>query len=241
MANKTLLNGVNEVLKKAKVLDADAGLLTSLTESAKQMYIDSAVQALNEALDELYSVTAISKPNQLKEGTITLVTSTKAYALATDMIMLRPEYHLIDETNNHQIEILDENGYWQIIEGDFQQNDTGLPAMAAIRPTDGKLVFERTPTSVENGRVYKYRYDKEMELDTAADEFPFNNTVFRALIPAATELWKLHHQQEFIERLYNNGMARAARALRALPARTSWDAPRSSGNITDPFDAAPVS
>lgn len=238
---KTLLNGVNEVLKKAKVLDADAGLLTSLTDSAKQMFIDSAVQAINEAMDVLFSVTQISKPLQLKEATITFVTGTKAYQLAADLVMLRREYHLIDQTNNHQIEIMDENGYWQIVRGDFEQDDTGLPSLAAIRPTDGYLVFERTPTSAENGRIYKYRYDKELELVDFDDTFPFNNTVFRALIPAATELWKLHHQQEFVTALYNNGIARAARALRQLPARTSWAAPRSTGTVTDPFDAAPVS
>jgi len=70
---KDLLNGVNEVLKKTDILDSDSGLLTSLTDSGKQVFIDTAVQVINETLDELYSTAQITKPNQLREATITLV------------------------------------------------------------------------------------------------------------------------------------------------------------------------
>lgn len=235
---KTLLNGVNEVLKKTDILDSDAGVLTSLTDSGKQVFIDTAVQVINEALDELYSTAQISKPKQLREATITLVSGTKDYALHSSLQMLRPEYGLIDQTNNHIIGILGEDGYWQTVLGDIDQDDTGLPSYCAISPITERLVFDRTPTSTDAGRVYKYRYDRDMELDSATDTFPFKNIVFRALMPAATELWRREHQQEFSQKMFDRSMARAARYLRQTPPRSSYTPRQFEANETDPFNAA---
>lgn len=233
---KTLLNGVNEVLKKVDVLDSDSGLLASLTDSARQTHIDLAVQVVNETLDHLYSAADKPKPKQLGEATITLVTSDRDYALNAGVVLLRREFHLIDSTNNHQIAILGDDGYRQIVMGDPELNDTGLPSAAAIRPTDGELYLDRAPTSAENGRIYKYRYDKELELTVAADTFPFGNAAFRALIPAAAELWKMYRHNEFSQGLFDASVARAARFVLMLPARDSW-MPQRGGHSTDPLEA----
>jgi len=128
--------------------------------------------------------------------------------------------------------------WWQTIVGDIDQDDTGLPSYCAISPINGRLVFDRTPTAVENGRVYKYRYDKDLELDEAKDNFPFGNAVFRALVPAAAELWKFYRHQEFQSAIYNRSMARAARYLRQTPPRTSWAPRQTVANETDPLHVA---
>ena len=236
MANKSLLNGVNEVLKKVGIIEGDTGLLTSLTDSARQPFIDTAKQSLNEVVDQLYSEFGEPKPQQLAENTITLVTADQDYALQGDLVTLLPEFALVDETNNHVIAILDDDdAYRNLIVGDLDQDDTGLPSAAAIRPTDGQLWMDRAPTSAENGRIYKYRYNKELELVVAADTFPFGNTVFRAMVPAAAELWKLHRHQEFSQGLFDASMGRAARAVRGLPMRDSWQ-PGHAHNSTDPLE-----
>lgn len=232
---KTLLDGINEVLKKAQLLDSDVGLLTTLTDSARQTFIDSAVQALNEVVDELYAALEVSKPMQLAENTITLATNDQDYALQTDLVTLRPEFHLIDETNNHTIYILGDGGYLKIIHGDLQQDDTGLPSCAALRPTDGQLFMDRKPTAVENGRIYKYRYDKDLELTAAADEFPFTNNVFRAVVPAAHELWKRNLHKDFDNAIFAASIGRAARLMTMIPARDSWQPTANGHNATDPF------
>ena len=167
----TLLDGVNAVLKKVDVLD-DSGLLTSLTDSARQSYVDAAVQSLNEAIDHLYALSEIPKPTSLGEEWITLVEGDRSYGLDDTLITLRREYHLIDETNNHVISILGEDGYRQIVFGDIEQNDTGLPSCAAVSPVDGELIMDRIPTANETGKRYKYRFEKDLELTTATDEFP---------------------------------------------------------------------
>lgn len=233
---KDLLAGVNEVLIKVDILEGDTGRLTSLTDSARQTFIDTAVQVLNEVVDQLYSIMAKPKPQQLAEATITLVTDDQDYALASDLVTLLPNFGLIDTTNNHVIAILDdEDAYRQLILTDLDQDDTGLPSTAAIRPTDGQLYMDRKPTSAENGRIYNYRYNKELELVNAADTFPFGNAVFRAVVPAAAELWKFHRHQEFAQGLFDASIGRAARLITMTPIRDSWR-PGQSANATDPFE-----
>ena len=69
---KTLLNAVNEILKRVGVISGDSGALTTLTDSARQKPIDVAIQVINEAMDELYSMPGISAPQGQGESTITL-------------------------------------------------------------------------------------------------------------------------------------------------------------------------
>lgn len=237
---KTLLNGVNGVLKKARALDSQ-GELSTLTDSARQMFIDTAIQAINEVTDELYTLADLSLPKQLKEATITLVTNQQAYALKSDLILLRREYHMIDEANSQTITILGEDGYWRIIQGDLQQDDTGLPHWAVIRPTDGRLFFDRKPDAASNGNVYKYRYDRDLEFDEACDVFPFSDMVFRAVVPAAAELYRFYQQQEFVKTVFDAAMGRAAALLRRVPKRTTWAPRRGGDNITDPMNDSPLS
>jgi hypothetical protein len=233
---KTLLDGVNEILKKTDVLDSDAGVLTSLTDSPRQSFIDLAVQSINETLDDLYHSAKRPKPKQLAETTLTLVTGQQAYPLNSKLIELDREFMLIDETNNHFITILGEDGYRQIILGDLEQDDTGKPNWCAIRPTDGKLFFDRQPTADENGLVYKYRYLKDLEMDDKDDVFPFTDPVFRAMVVSAAEMWKLHRHNEFSKPLYDHGLARAMRLLNRLSGKTTWMPRRSTPNVTDPFN-----
>lgn len=218
--SKTLLNGVNEVLKKAKLIQGDSGSLTSLTDSPRQVWVDTAVQCLNEIMEELYSITEVPMPKELAESTITLATNDRDYALASDMVTLH--FPLLDETNGQYIREYD-GGYLNLVaDQPVPANYTGLPLYAAIRPTDGELYLDRIPSSSENGLIYKYRYDKDISLSTAAATFPFSDTVFRALIPAAAELFNYYHRKEFAEGVYKVSMGRAARLLTNKQPRTSW-------------------
>ena len=71
---KTLLNGTNEVLKKLQLIQGDSGLLTTLTDSARQTFIDKTVQGWNELIDELFSIANVPLPEATAENTITLAT-----------------------------------------------------------------------------------------------------------------------------------------------------------------------
>lgn len=233
---KTLLNCCNEVLKRVQLIQGDSGTLTSLTDSARQVYIDTAVQMWNETIDELYSISDKPKPKELAENTITLVTSTRAYVLQTDVIQLYWPFQ--DETNGRYL-LEYPGGYTELVKSQLiPANYTGLPIYGCIRPTDSYIYLDRIPTSNENGLVYKYRYDKDLVMTTAAATVPFTDIVFRDLVPAVAEMWKKQHNNKFDNGVYWNAMGKASRHLLGLQQRDSWTPTRAVAgklDITNPL------
>lgn len=216
---KTLLQSCNEVLKRAGIIAGDAGALTTLTDSARQVAIDRAVQIINEGIDDLYATSNLSLPNKQAESTITLATNTRNYSLASGLVVLR--WPLIDRTNNQFIAEYP-GGYNAILIADMEQDDTGQPQYAAIRPTDGALFLDKAPTANENGRIYYYQYDKDTVLDEAADTVPFTDEVFRAMVPAWAQLFRRDHQNSFDQPIYRRAVGNASLRLRRLPVRDSY-------------------
>lgn len=216
---KSLLNCVNEIFKRVSLIAGDANALTSLTDSARQVDIDIAVQVVNEGTDSLYSVCDLPFPSGQGSSTITLVTSTRAYSLASDLNRLR--WPLIDKTNTQFI-FEYPGGYNRLLESDPEQDDTGLPYFAAIRPTDGLLHMDRAPSAAENGNIYTYQYDKDTVMSVAADTVPFGDAVFRAMVPAWVQMWKRERRNEFDGDLFRRSFGKAAGLLtRAVP-KDSW-------------------
>ena len=206
---KTLLNGVNEVLKRVHAISGTDGEFVTLTDSARQPWIDLAVQLWNETIERFYVVSSVPKPNELAEATLTLVTGTQAYSFEADFVQLR--WPLINQTTGDTIEEYP-GGYWQLFQDQtIPGNYTGKPQMGAIRPTDTKLYLDRIPTAAENGAAYTYYYDKNLSLSAAADTMPFNDVVFRALVPAVAELWNRSRKRSFDEGAFNRAIGTAAR------------------------------
>lgn len=216
---KTLLNGINEVLKRVSVIGGDANALTSLTDPARQPSIDIAVQVINEGIDSLYAASPVPHPNEQKEGTITLVAGTRFYALASDLVQLR--WPFIDKTNTQWLYEYP-GGYNAMLQGDPEQDDTGLPVYGAIRATDGKLHLDRTPTSVEAGRVYTYQYDRDTVLTAAGDAMPFSDAVFRSMVPIWVQLWKRERQNQFDGELFRISIGQAVGFLTQRQPRTHY-------------------
>lgn len=234
--SKTLLDGVNEILRKKQIIAGDAALLASLTDSSRQPSIDLAVQCINEGTDELYSIAQRSLPNQMVEATITLATSTKTYSLPSGLVRLH--WPLIDRTNRRFIQEY-ASGYEGMLLVDIGQTFTGLPLYAAIRASDGMLVMDRTPTSAENGNVYNYQYDKDTAMTAASDSMPFDNEVFRAMVVVWTQLWEREKRtQNYDEMIFKTSLGRAARMLTQEQPRETYN-PRQGvsyyRNSTDPM------
>lgn len=207
---KTLLNAVNEVLKRVGQIHGDDALLTTLTSTDRQRSIDIAIQVINEGVDELYTLSDQELPLDQAESTITLVAGDRDYALASDLVQLR--WPMVDQTNNQLLHHYS-GGYNQMIVDDPERDDTGLPHWGAIRPTDGELYLDRAPTSEEAGRVYTYQYDKELEMTTITDTVPFGNIVFRAMVPVWSQLWRREQENDFDSGLFGLNLGRAARLM----------------------------
>lgn len=216
---KTLLNAVNEILKRTSNIAGDAGLLTSLTDSARQVVIDAAVQVVNEGIEELYSASHLPMPNELTDNSITLVAGTRHYSLQSNVVQIR--WPLIDRTNGQYI-VEYPGGYEEIIINDPEIDDTGLPTMGAIRPVDSVLYLDRAPTAAEAGRIYFYQYDKDISISSSTSEVPFKDAVFRAMVPAWVQLFKRERRNEFDGELFRLSIGRASRLLTQKQMRTHW-------------------
>lgn len=228
----TLLNGVNEILERGRVLDSNNSL-TSLTDTGIQYWIDLAIKVWGELLDHVYTQARRPLPQELAESTITLVADDRDYALASDLVQLH--FPLIDETNGRYI-LEWPGGYLDLVKSQLiPSNYTGQPFYGTIRPTDDYLYLDRIPQSTEAGQVYKYRYDKDFAMSVAADTFPFKDAVYRSLLPAAYELWSLYANKEYNGGVFDASVGRAARMLIGTQQRESWASRPASVDPADPY------
>lgn len=216
----TLLDGVNEVLKRVNFVTANDSILTSLTEPARQPYIDTAVQIWNEAVEELYSASGEPIPQELAEDTITLVQGQRTYTLATDLVIFH--FPLLDETNHRYIFEFP-GGYRSLV--NLQSNPAdfvGQPHLGVIDPRTGNLFLEYAPDAESAGQIYKYRYHKNISLSQAADTFPFTDAVFRAMVPAVAQLWNRDQRRDFDLGIFSANIGRAARLVTLVPPRKDY-------------------
>ncbi len=235
---KTLLNGVNEVLKNVGIIRGDSAALTSLTDSARQDWIDTAISQLNNALEAIYDAADITLPKVEAETTITLIENDRDYALPDDDDFEEIIWPLHDRTNGRFI-VEYKGGYDQlIIDQLIPTNFTGRPQAAAIRTTDGQLYLDRLPSADVAGEVFTLRYRQDISLSVAADTFPCRDVVFRALVLAASELWKKINKKDFDEGLLAAGIGRAARKLNPNRRKEADTVNRvgQTFNTTDPFN-----
>lgn len=219
MANHTLLDCINEVFKRVNNIQGDAAALTTLTDSARQHPIDVTIQVVNEGIDELYSHSHLSLPMQQEEATITLVNGQRNYPLATDLIEMH--FPLIDKTNTQFIWKYP-GDYNDLLLLDPEQDDTGLPWWGVISPVNSELFVNVTPTASEAGLIYTYQYQRDLQLILATDTVPFNNEVFRAMVPAWVQMYKRELKNEFDGTLYYQAMGRAARAMTEIEPRQTY-------------------
>ena len=219
MAN-TLLQTVNEILEKVGEFHGDASKLTTLTSTARQRSIDIAIQVINEGIDELYSICEMQTPNIQAESTIMLVSGQRSgYTLASDMTRLL--WPFIDRTNTQYLFEFPQ-GYRGLLQWDIQQDDTGQPHFAAISPEDNTLLLDRAPDANVAGRTYYYQYEKDVSLGVAADQVPFKDVVWRAMIPVWAQLWRRELQKEYDPAIMNLHLGRAARFLSQAVPRNNY-------------------
>lgn len=217
--SKTLLDAVNEVFKRVNNIAGDANALTTLTDSARQHPIDITIQVVNEGIDELYSHSHLSLPNEQAQATITLVAAQQSYPLASNLVRLH--FPLIDKTNTEFIWKYP-GDYNDLLLLDPEDDDTGLPWWGVISPVNSQLYMNVIPTSIEAGRVYTYQYEKDLAMSLATDTVPFNNEVFRAMVPAWAQLYKREMKNEFDTDLYQQAIGRAAYMLSQTEPRTTY-------------------
>ena len=214
----SFLAAVNETAKQVKIVQGSSGELTTFTDSARQSEIDVLLRSWNDAIDELYKVEALQ--GEQAESTITLVLDTREYSLASDFIQMVGDP--IDETDGFYLREYS-GGYEKMRLDQLQPSDfDGRPNFWCINPTTGDLRVDTNPQSAEVGAVYKYLYEKRINLTATTDTFPFNDDVVDALQDAVSEIWQRKRRRQFDETIYQSSMSRAMSFLRPTRLRRSY-------------------
>lgn len=233
---KTLLDGVNDVLKKVGFVAGDSGELTTLTDSARQIEIDICVANWNTAIEELFDLTSQPRANEYSTTDITLVASDRDYQLPNDLLLLR--WPLIDRTNGY--EIFEYPGGYEALVRDqkIPSNYTGRPQYGAVRPSDGELYFDRIPGSSDAGLVFEARYDADVSMSAATSTMPFSDAVYRAMVDVVAEEWRDERRNKKDKMKLRRRLAQAASYLTKGQKKDAWislsKVPLSN---TDPFNA----
>lgn len=214
---KTLLNVVSDVHKRTR---RNAETLTSLTNSALQLDIDTMVTVINEVVVDMATKGTVL--TESAEGTVTLVSGQREYDLPSDFAQLSDNEVMLDETYGNQIWPYP-GGYSklrrvQTIPSKF----VGLPNHYVLNPETGMIRFDNEPGTNEAGRVYRFTYDKEITLSVATDTFPFGDPVVSALYPAFIQQWNRTQKQEFDQGAYDLSLANAARLMSQKQARKHY-------------------
>jgi len=230
---QSLLDLVNEVLRKAGFITGESGLLTSLTDAARQVEIDIAKRNWNTAISELYSLSKVPYPQEEKTATITLITGQREYTLPSDLVQIR--FPLIFEADQHRVD--EYPGGFERLRVDQldPSNWTGRPTFAVISPINDKLRFDYEPTSAENGDQYTLYYDRELFLDVAADTVAFSDVVARHMVEVVLVDWKDDqrptNRSEVIRSRRNkrkNQLSLAVKYLTRKQVNSTWGARRSA-------------
>lgn len=217
---KTLLNVVNEILTNTRHISGTDGAITSLTDSARQIWIDGATKAANDTLKTLYSHSRQPLPKMGRIKDLVLVEDKRTYALDSGVIEIK--WPLRDEENGDIVR-QHPKGYYGILDEQLQPGlYTGFPYFCAIEPTRGDMYFDRIPTSSEAGRILKMHYRTRYSLVGAGDIFPFNDDAVDGLVQSATEVFKRRYQNDFDNAFYLDGMSKAAAAMTGSFSKAKW-------------------
>ena len=202
----TLLTGVNDVLKRVRIVQGATAALTSLTDSALQTDIDICLQLWREVVAQLQSDGIVG--TEVVEGSITLVAAQREYSLGSGFVEMSgaPGYGavLICAAKNrtlHQYPTrMGEDPYIQMI---ADQPDpaqfSGSPNYYAISPKAEKFRLDTNPATGDADDVYTYLYDQAPTLAAATDNFPFIDLIYQALVPTVAELFTNRSEGEVRE------------------------------------------
>ena len=188
MPNLTLLDMVNNTMRRAGLIDSVDEVLADLTEDALQVDIDMMIDAINDVIREMHSIADLL-PWQTSIGTITLADGTKEYAGPTNFMAM----------SSSRLQRLDEGMFISPYKGGYEQmfhdqtdpsQYTGQPTEWALNPVTDTIRLNATPGASEAGHVYSFLYSAEIYMSTAAQEFPFNDAVTHALQPAIVEAYR---------------------------------------------------
>lgn len=170
----TFLQLVNRILRMNGQIRGDTDEIVAFTDTQHNAALNLAIVAGQDELADLLADRLI--PYERTSNSVSLVTSTRAYALQTNFVRFYGVPHFYRAAENRQI--YEYPGGLEQLQVDVFNFATqyGDPNWWYFEPTTTKQVgFFPVPTSAENGEAWTYEYEKEITLTLIADVIPLHN------------------------------------------------------------------
>lgn len=186
------LTGLNRLLRTVQIISGDDDDITTFDDTQHAADIELAQIAIQDELSDLVANKFIDY--EKATATISLVTSTRTYALETDFVRFygrKPSFYDATQNVRHYEYI---GGEDCLRDTDYQYKTTeGAPwAWYWDSTTSKKVAFYSVPDSVYNGRSLSYDYEKSVAVTLATDTLPFHNDeAAQAFISCAARRFKL--------------------------------------------------
>lgn len=216
----TFVDGVNRLLRINNIITGDDDNISDFTDTQHAASISLAQIAIQDELSEIVSERLI--PYEKASATISLVTSTRTYALETNFVRFygaHPSFY--DSTDNIRIYEY-KGGEDALRDHDYQYKTTeGSPSFWYWHSTTTKQVaFYSVPNSTYNSRSLQYDYEKSVMVSLYSDTLPFiNNEEYFAFTQAAARRFNFMRMDKpqgelALDTTYSNAKARLYAFLR---------------------------
>lgn len=217
------IGAVNRVLRSNGVIKGDDDVLSTFSDLQHNATSNLAQIAIQSELNELIGERMI--PYERANSSVTLVTDTRAYALATDFIRLYgdPGY-FYNATQNRAVYA--HPGGENALRNEVVQYKTqsgGLVSWYMEDATTKKIAFYQVPASANNGEIWTYDYEKDVSVTNSTDTLPFQTeSEAQSFCDAAGRRFKYLFEDSSEAKVVNDMVYMAARArLYQLIARTN--------------------
>lgn len=168
----TFLECVNRILRTCAILRGDTDEVSTFSDTQHNASLNLAIVATQNELTRLIADRLIPY-ERLTSGTITAVSGTRTYSLATGFTRFYGHAHLSIGT----IQLYEWPGGLEDLQIRFPNWDTetGTPYWWYFEPTTTKKIglFQVPNTS---GDVYTYEYEGSVLVSSSTDTMPFHNT-----------------------------------------------------------------
>lgn len=208
----TFVDAVNRVMRLEGILRGDDDNISDFTSTQHAASIEFAKIAIQDELGWLsYQV---DLPYEQTTGTVTLGTDTRLASMPTDFLRFTDEAKLypLDASSDVEGDWIPkaEESYVRRMNPSYESVG-GTPSwFYFVGGTTTQIGFYPVPQSSNNGKVYKFWYDKSTDVTTSTDTIPFIKTgEYNAFTEAAARKFKfirLGPQER--DALFPNGIER---------------------------------
>ena len=169
----TFVDAVNRVMRINHIIKGDDDNITSFGDTQHAADIEIAQLAIQAELSDLVSAKLLGY--EYATDSVSLVTGTRTYALASDFIRFYGENaSFYDATDNSRIYEL-KGGLDKLRDADYlYASNQGTPQWWYWEPgSTHKIGFYNVPSSQYNGRSLSYEYEKSVMVENTSDTMPF--------------------------------------------------------------------